>query len=591
MKLIKYDRAKGGGVSGTTIINSTTSSSSNQGGNAPTRVTDRIIWGQDDDGVDDVDGSMTVNGNVTIKAIVPPSYVGGGDDDDGDGEVIEEETGGGNLDVAMNIHAGKEVSSESVKASKNVTSPEVYGKKVFLDRNNIKTNVLDLINDHEARINQNKTDITNLKGRVSSAESRISQNETDIAALRGRVSSAESDISTINNNITTINSDIVDIKTRLDNLGSGGSGSGGSGGSGSGSGGSTGGIVNAINDLNDKVTNGRINHPIILWSGRLYRLGSDRNQTSNTSWDTISYCKHADFGAFSVAIQDGLMTLSLSSFNEAKLNVASVNVNQYRAFDTQDLSRTKISNRNEGAHFFEARTDAPTNTTKIYIREFHNGGGDNDSWDSNSWVNNNGINSIFVTIFGYVTPKESSSGDLGDLGGLGCGCEEDITDLKNRVTALENKPDKDTIYDDTDLKNRVTALENNLSSPTKTILLKAPTDPNEGGMWNLNVNKDMVVILSGKESNQRCSVRMSDKTTIPDGRKITFVNTDIVSNPWKIGRTGDIFCLYSYKSDDPHQMNGFNKSNVLGREQYVDLAGGHSATLVYCKGTWYQIAD
>ena len=83
MKLIKYDRAKGGGANGTTIINSTTSSSSNQGGNAPTRVTDRIIWGQDDDGVDDVDGSMTVNGNVTIKALVPPSYVGGGGDDDG----------------------------------------------------------------------------------------------------------------------------------------------------------------------------------------------------------------------------------------------------------------------------------------------------------------------------------------------------------------------------------------------------------------------------------------------------------------------------------------------------------------------------
>ena len=35
----------------------------------------------------------------------------------------------------------------------------------------------------------------------------------------------------------------------------------------------------------------------------------------------------------------------------------------------------------------------------------------------------------------------------------------DDTELKNRVQALENKPDRDTIYDDTELKNRVSALE------------------------------------------------------------------------------------------------------------------------------------
>lgn len=352
-------------------------------------------------------------------------------------------------------------------------------------------------------------------------------------------------------------------------------------------------IVSAIKDLDNKVTNGGFYHPIILWSGRLCRLGSDSNQTSFTSWDAASYCNHVDFGSPSVTIKDGLMTLSLNPLNGAKLNVSSVNVNQYRSFDTQDLSRTRIIDRNEGAHFFEARTDAPTNTTKIYIREFHSGDGNNDSWDSNSWVSNNGINSIFVTIFGHVTPKESSSGGLDNLG---CGCEEDITDLKTRVTALENKPDNDTIYDDTDLKNRVTALENNSSSgqgssTTKTTLLEAPTDPSQSGRWYLTVDEDMVAILSGKKSNQSCQIRMSNTTDIPNGRKITFVNPDIVSDPWKIGRTGDIFCLYSYKSNDPYQMDGFIKSDVLTDGQYVNLAGGHSATLVYYNGTWYQIAD
>ena len=346
-------------------------------------------------------------------------------------------------------------------------------------------------------------------------------------------------------------------------------------------------LRNRVTALDNKVTNGGIYHPIILWSGRLYRHGSDSNQTSFTSWHTASYCNHADFGSPSIAIKDGLMTLSLNPLNGAKLNVSSVNVNQYRSFDTQDLSRTNIGDRNEGAHFFEARTDVPTNTTKIYIREFHNGNGNNDSWDSNSWVNNSGINSIFVTIFGHVTPKESSPSGL------------------DNDAAPENKPDNATIYDDTNLENGVTALENNSSNPsnpsnpssgqgsstTKTILLEAPTDPSQSGERRLIVNEDMVVILSGKESNQRCYIRMSNKTAIPNGRKITFVNTNIVSDPWKIGRTGDIFCLYSYKSDDHYQMNGFIKSDVLTDGQYVNLVGGHSATLVYYNGTWYQIAD
>ena len=100
----------------------------------------------------------------------------------------------------------------------------------------------------------------------------------------------------------------------------------------------------------------------------------------------------------------------------------------------------------------------------------------------------------------------------------------------------------------------------------------------------------MVVILSGKENTQSCCIRMSNKTAIPNGRTFTFVNPDIVSDPWKIGRTGDIFCLYSYSSSD-HQRDGFIKSNVLTDGQYVNLAGGHSATLVYYNGTWYQIAD
>lgn len=41
----------------------------------------------------------------------------------------------------------------------------------------------------------------------------------------------------------------------------------------------------------------------------------------------------------------------------------------------------------------------------------------------------------------------------------GSGGEYDDTNIKNRITALENKPDNDTIYDDSELKNRISNLE------------------------------------------------------------------------------------------------------------------------------------
>ena len=53
-----------------------------------------------------------------------------------------------------------------------------------------------------------------------------------------------------------------------------------------------------------------------------------------------------------------------------------------------------------------------------------------------------------------------------------CGCDHsgggsyDDTDLKNRITELENKSDNDTIYDDTELKDRITTLENRPDNDT-----------------------------------------------------------------------------------------------------------------------------
>lgn len=78
--------ASGGGSGSSTTI---------EGGGSASL--DRTIWGQQDTG-DDVDGSMTVNGNIHIKVIEPLP-----DEDDeeegGTGEYEEYEEGGGNLEV------------------------------------------------------------------------------------------------------------------------------------------------------------------------------------------------------------------------------------------------------------------------------------------------------------------------------------------------------------------------------------------------------------------------------------------------------------------------------------------------------------
>ena len=384
MKLIKYDRAKEGGANGTTIINSTTSSSSgsDQGGNTSTRSTDRIIWGQDDNGIEDVDGSMTVKGNVTIKAIVPPSY--SGVDDGSDGEDIEEETGGGNLDVEVNIHAGKEVSSESLKATKNVTSPEVYGKKVFLDRNNTKTNVLDLFNDHESRIRQNETDITNLKGRVTTVESNIT--------------TINNNITTINNNITAIDGDIDDIKARLDNLGSGGGGSTG------GEGGLT---ESQVNDMIYKAVHYPVGTPVVLLTGEIHSNNNDSDKTWQP-WNGMNLFKHGFIQDYNIAYasKDGNIPALKITFNfnpDYDVHLSAVSALVIEATDWNAYN--SVANYNARSQGYWCT--GGVNGQAVYLEAWRTDNTNNDSvrFDCIAYK----IKQINITVTGYalLKPKET----------------------------------------------------------------------------------------------------------------------------------------------------------------------------------------
>jgi hypothetical protein len=52
---------------------------------------------------------MTVNGDINIKCIIPPTYE---DDDSDDGESEEAEEGGGNLNVELKVTANEVEANE-----------------------------------------------------------------------------------------------------------------------------------------------------------------------------------------------------------------------------------------------------------------------------------------------------------------------------------------------------------------------------------------------------------------------------------------------------------------------------------------------
>lgn len=188
MKLLKYSKTVGsdGG----------TSTAGTRGGGSNTTSSnvelDRTIWGQNDTG-DDIDGSMVVNGNVTIQAIVPPTY----DEEDGsDGEDEEEETGGGNLNVELKI-TSNEVEANDIYAKEHLYIPHPTTKA--------KTDIVELLKGYDNRITNNKNEIDSLKGRVTTAETNITNlgvtvnqnttniesNTTEIQKLKERVTVTE----------------------------------------------------------------------------------------------------------------------------------------------------------------------------------------------------------------------------------------------------------------------------------------------------------------------------------------------------------------------------------------------------------------
>lgn len=362
MKLIKYDRGKNGS-NGTTIINNNNNNSESGGsrGDGGTRGdSDRTIWGQNDAG-EDIDGSMVVNGNITIKAIVPPTYE---DDDEDDGDDEEEETGGGNLNVELDITARK------------TEATETYGKKLFLNyptANDAKTNVADLIKTNANAISKNKTDISNLTTTVNNHTTQISNNATNIS-----------------NNTTEINN----LKNTINNF--------------------DGITEDRLNEILNNWKYGAYGRPVILATGKMRK--SALSTSTNWYWEGISL---DSISSIILSHTDGLMTMEIAPYTNAHNVIYTVHATQMKSGETgNDVTNTSIKGRSDGAHWFETRIDNTVN--KVYIREFHQGDQNNDTWVSNYWGGDgDGIKEVAITLIGYAyftsTTAETASLNDGEI--------------------------------------------------------------------------------------------------------------------------------------------------------------------------------
>jgi hypothetical protein len=155
------------------------------------------------------------------------------------------------------------------------------------------------------------------------------------------------------------------------------------------------------------------------------------------------------------------------------------------------------------------------------------------------------------------------------------GVEGDLTALRthtdSRLTALEEKVDNDTIYDDTELKNRVKALEDKPEPPHETHLFYAKGD----------------IIGIGTETDIRIT---RDELVNADAIK---VGDTVVDHYWdnKVFNTG-MFKVVSIDGDNI-VLNGINNINYKHPKQELTLTGnelsisdGNSVTLP--SGTVYD---
>ena len=104
----------------------------------------------------------------------------------------------------------------------------------------------------------------------------------------------------------------------------------------------------------------------------------------------------------------------------------------------------------------------------------------------------------------------------------------DDTALRNRVEALENKPDKDTVYNDSDLKEQVNDLGSSVASALHDIS-------------EIRVNNEQrLSALESKEDNDKQTLSLEGNTlSISNGNSVELPTTTSTAKPIKVSSTSE----------------------------------------------------
>lgn len=356
-----------------TIGSYSSSSSSNNSSDTSTRgdvpsrgsSANRVIWGQYDDG-GDIEESMKINGNIYIAKTSD-----GGDEEGETGDKEEwsdtnteeedfnfdwdDDTEGGSLYVENNVKAkGVEANEVFAKNHLYINYPHPTGSKQC---------VVDLIKSNADNISSNTTKINNLTTTVNSHTTQINNLNTSVS----------NNATNISNNTTEINK----LKDRLD---------------------AGDGITEErVNEILNNWKYGNYGRPVILATGKIRK--SSISGSKYWFWDGTTLDS-----MYSIQLNwdGGLMTFSFENSNNFTNYIYSVHATQMKSGDTGDgLDNTSITGRSDGAHWFETRFD--NTLKKVYIREFHQGNGDNDTWKTDYWGGDGGgIKEVAITIIGYA---------------------------------------------------------------------------------------------------------------------------------------------------------------------------------------------
>ena len=368
MQFNKYNYADDNITIGSYSSSSSSNNSSDTSirGDVPSRGSSasRVIWGQYDDG-GDIEESMKINGNIYIATTSDGGDEDGetGDKEDWSDTDTEEEF---NYDWDEDTEGGSIYVENNVKA-KGVEANEVYAKQhLYINYphpNGAKQCVNDLIKSNADNISSNTTKINNITTTVNNHTTQINNLNTSVS----------NNTTNISNNTTEINN----LKDRLD---------------------AGGGITeDRVNEILNNWKYGNYGRPVILLTGKLRKSSA----TSSTTW-YFDGIRLDSITTISMSYTGGLMTVSFDAANNFTNYIYSVHAIQMKSGDTGDgLDNTSITGRGDGAHWFETRFD--NINRKVYIREFHQTNGNNDSWNSDNWGGDGGgIKEVAITIIGYA---------------------------------------------------------------------------------------------------------------------------------------------------------------------------------------------